>query len=91
MTESTHSTEQDAKAVRREFSRQGREVSLIAYDPARDLYVFDVTVNKCRAHNGSYSCDMSAGHSGRHETRPYRSVYYTFKDNYSQVVRRVLV
>lgn len=40
--EKTFRTEDDARTVRRTLIDQGRQVSLIALDPARDMYVFDV-------------------------------------------------
>lgn len=49
-------------------------------------------MNKCAAHNGSYTCNLPAGHaSKRHETRPYRRFeggkavvkVFTFTDAYS--------
>jgi hypothetical protein len=44
VTEFTHSTEQAAHAVRRSLIDQGRKVSLVAFDPSRNLYVFDLYV-----------------------------------------------
>ena len=43
MKEHTYSTEVAAKAARRRMISEGWMVSLIAYDPARDLYVFDAS------------------------------------------------
>lgn len=40
--ESVHSSESAARAARRSFKARGLSVSLLAYDPARDAYVFDV-------------------------------------------------
>jgi len=41
-TEFKHSTEQAAHAVRRSLINKGKRVSLVAFDPSRNLYVFDV-------------------------------------------------
>lgn len=38
----TATTEEQAKAYRREQIEMGEPVSLIAFDPSRELYVFDV-------------------------------------------------
>jgi hypothetical protein len=40
-TEHTYRTEADAHAARRELINQGLSVSLIAFDPARNVYAFD--------------------------------------------------
>lgn len=44
-TEYAFSREIDAHNKRREFIAKGYTVSLIAYDPDRNKYVFDVTVS----------------------------------------------
>lgn len=41
-TEFTYPSEDRARMVRREAIIAGRQVSLIAYDPTRNAYVFDV-------------------------------------------------
>ncbi len=41
LKEFTYANEQDAHKARRRMIDRGRRVSLIALDPARDLYVFD--------------------------------------------------
>ena len=38
-------TEAKAHDVRRRFINQGMAVSLVAYDPARDVYAFDVQMD----------------------------------------------
>jgi hypothetical protein len=42
MQEWQYEREDDARESRRELIRLGKEVSLIAYDPSRDVYTFDV-------------------------------------------------
>lgn len=42
ITENTFRTEQFAKDTRRELINLGINVSLIAYDPSREVYVFDI-------------------------------------------------
>jgi hypothetical protein len=42
MTEHTYASESAAHDARRQYIDAGRAVSLVAYDPARDAYVFDV-------------------------------------------------
>lgn len=41
-TEKAFKSELAAKSARRELINEGRAVSLIALDPGRDLYVFDL-------------------------------------------------
>lgn len=41
-TEKTFEREEDARAARRTLIDEGRRVSLLAMDPSRDLYVFDL-------------------------------------------------
>lgn len=41
-TEVTAHTEERARRLRRVCIQEDQEVSLIAYDPERDLYTFDV-------------------------------------------------
>ena len=40
--EMTFTTEDQARTTRREYIDKGFRVSLLALDPARDLYVFDL-------------------------------------------------
>ncbi len=42
MREYTYVNESDARADRRAWIESGKSVSLIAYDPSRDRYTFDV-------------------------------------------------
>lgn len=41
MSECSYPTEEAARRARRTLISQGAAVSLIAFDPARNLYVFD--------------------------------------------------
>lgn len=41
MTEHTYPHETDAHSARRQLIQKGRQVSLIAFDPSRNVYVFD--------------------------------------------------
>lgn len=43
--EMTHRNEAGAHALRRQFVNNGGIVSLIAFDPDRNLYVFDILDN----------------------------------------------
>lgn len=43
MPELTFTDERDARRARRALIDQGRAVTLLAHDPDRDLYVFDLT------------------------------------------------
>lgn len=42
MNEQTFTSETQARVARRTHINKGRSVSLIAYDPSRELYVFDI-------------------------------------------------
>ena len=42
IVEKTYRHEEEARDARRTLINSGQEVSLIAYDPARDLYAFDL-------------------------------------------------
>jgi len=44
MQEFTFTTEREAVMAQRGFISRGVTVSLIAYDPERDVYVFDATL-----------------------------------------------
>ena len=42
MAEFTYTNEGEAKRIRRMFIDRGRRTSLIAFDPAREVFAFDV-------------------------------------------------
>lgn len=46
--ERTYETEEEASAALRRLIRRGWTVSLLAYDPQRNLYVFDVLAGSAR-------------------------------------------
>jgi len=46
-TEMTFITQTAAKSARRECIDAGRSVSLLAFDPTRDVYAFDVIEEGC--------------------------------------------
>ena len=65
MTEQTYTNEATARTERRTLINRGKAVSLIAFDPERNVYVFDVEDeddNECEGHESLSGASMGASY-----------------------------